>query len=417
MNCRTRRFAPNPRGAKRRLSFSAEYGYGSSVAKENKSFGFWGQNMVEAFFDALPDGICMSDARGSVLYLNPAARRLLGISSTQTHGKTICEVLCGHLAVAGAHECASTCELLKPGSMAESVTFRGNYGKETATWKDFDVQRCSVSKDLRVRCLKASPSLIGEGKHLTLIENVSADIEIERQKEDWRQMIAHDLRSPLTNIYATIYLVQEAAGEPLPAGSEKVIAAAARSCQKMLELITLYLDVAKLDAGVAEVQIEPIRLADMVRTEIAAQDMAARGKRLEILSTVPDEILVEADPELLSRVVQNVLDNAVKFTPLGGRIELSASGDGQQAALSIKDTGPGLAPEELPLLFDRYHQARARRAGKIQGTGLGLTFCREALKRMRGSIAAGSKLGEGTIFTIRLPQGMQGKKPGSKETP
>jgi signal transduction histidine kinase len=134
------------------------------------------------------------------------------------------------------------------------------------------------------------------------------------------------------------------------------------------------------------------------------------------LLTVPDDIFVEADSELLSRVVQNVLDNAVKFTPSDGRIELLASVDGEQAELSIKDTGPGLAPEELPLLFDRYHQARARRAGKIQGTGLGLTFCREALKLMQGSIAVGSKLGEGTVFTIRLPLGMQGKEPPSKVT-
>jgi signal transduction histidine kinase len=372
--------------------------------------------MVEAFFDELPDGICISDARGSILYLNPAAERLLDLSNPRTQGRKLCEVLCGRLAVDGAPECATTCELLRPGSTAEAVTFRGNYGpREIATWNGSGVHRRAIWKNLRVRCLKASPSLIGEGKHLTLIEDVTVDFELERQKEDWRQMIAHDLRSPLTSIYATIRLFQESqdTDQPLPAESGELINAAERSSRKMLELITLYLDVAKLDAGVAEIHNAPIRLADAVRGEIAAQEAVARGKKQEIILTVPSEIVVEADPDLLSRVVQNVLDNAVKFTPWGGRVECSARVQGGQAELSIKDSGPGIAAEELPLLFDRYHQARARRAGKIQGTGLGLTFCREALKIMRGSIVVGSKLSEGTVFTIRLPLASPEKVPVS----
>ena len=367
--------------------------------------------MVEAFFDELPDGICVTDSHGSILYVNPAAAQILDVSRRQLHGKRLCELLCGHLSVGGAPECASTCELLRPGSSAEAATFLGNYGpKEVATWKDDRVSRRSVWKSLRVRCLKPPPSLAGEGKHLTIIEDASAEIEAQKQKEDWRQMIAHDLRSPLTSIYAAIRLFKDSADGPPPEGSGGLIAAAERSCRKMLELITLYLDVAKLDAGAVVLNPAPLRLAEAVRTEIAALDAVARGKSLEIRATVPEAIAILADPELLSRVVQNVLDNAVKFTPMGGRVEISARVDGGEAELSIKDGGPGIAPEELPLLFDRYHQARARRAGKIQGTGLGLTFCREALKKMGGSIAGASKEGGGAEFSIRLPLAAQGKK-------
>jgi signal transduction histidine kinase len=370
--------------------------------------------MVEALFDELADGICISDANGGLRYLNPAAERLLDMTMARAHGRTLCEILCGHLAVGGASECASTCELLRPGSTAEAATFRGSYGpKEIASWKDFKVQRRSVWKNLRVRCLKSSSSLVGEGKHLTIIEDTSADLELERQKEDWRQMIAHDLRSPLTNIYATIRIFQDAEGGPLPAGSEKLVAAAERSSRKMLELINLYLDVAKLDAGVAEIKHVPVRMADTVRAEISEQAAVARGKKLALSSSVPEDLFVEADPDLLSRVVQNILDNAVKFTPPGGRVEVTARADGGQGVLAVKDSGAGIAAEELPLLFDRYHQARARRAGKLQGTGLGLTFCREALKVMGGSISVASNPKEGTEFVIRLPLAAQGKNPAS----
>ena len=360
--------------------------------------------MVEAFFDELSDGLCMTDAQGAILYLNAAAERLLDMPMARTLGKTLCETLCGHLAVGGSHECATTCELLKPGSAAEAVTFRGSYGpKETATWKDFKVQRRSVWRNLRVRCLKSSSSLIGEGKHLTIIEDRSVDADLEKQKEDWRQMIAHDLRSPLTNIYATIRIIQDAKAEGAASASDKLVDSAERSCRKMIELITLYLDVAKLDAGASEAKRAPIRLAEVVQTEIAEQEAVARAKSVEIVSAIPRELVVEADADLLSRVVQNLLDNAVKFTPLGGKVSLTARAGGGQAELSIADTGPGIAPEELPHLFDRFHQARARRAGKLQGTGLGLTFCREALKVMGGTIAVASRPSEGTEFLIRLP--------------
>ncbi|MFI5345531.1 MAG: ATP-binding protein [Elusimicrobiota bacterium] len=372
--------------------------------------------MVEEVLDALSDGICLSDARGNILYANPAVWQLLEAPDLQARSKTLCQLLCGRLAVDGASECASTCELLKPGSSAASVTFRGSHGpKEVVTWKNFQVSRASVWKSLRVRCLKAPESAAGGGGRLTIIEDSSAEVEIEKQKEDWRHMIAHDLRAPLTSIHATIRYFQETARAVLPDGGAKLADAAERACRKMLELITLYLDVARLDAGVAELKSAPVRLSDAARGEISALSAAAREKKQEIELSVPEGIVVSADPHMLSRVLQNVLDNAVKFTPMGGSIRLSARVDGAQAELSIKDTGVGLAPDELPLLFDRYHQARARRAGRIQGTGLGLTFCREALKLMGGSIAVLSRLDEGTEFLIRLPLAARAQASGAPE--
>lgn len=359
--------------------------------------------MLESFFDELTDGICLTEGQGKLVYMNPAAERLLDTTLERAAGTTLCSLLCGHLSTGSASECASGCELRRPGTDAEAVTFRGAYGpKEVATWKDFKVQRRSIWKSLRVRCMKASPALTGQGRHLTLIEDVSAELELEHQKEDWRQMIAHDLRSPLTNVYAAIRLMQDAKGNP-PEGLEKIVDAAERSCRRMIRLITLYLDVARIDAGVVELKPAAILLADAVRAEIAGQATSARDKKVQITASVPATLRVEADPEVLSRVIQNVLDNAVKFSPMGGVVTLAARADAGQAELTVKDSGPGIPPDEIPKVFDRFHQARERRLGRLQGTGLGLTFCREALKLMGGGIAVSSKPGEGATFAIRLP--------------
>lgn len=126
---------------------------------------------------------------------------------------------------------------------------------------------------------------------------------------------------------------------------------------------------------------------------------------------------------MLGRVVDNLIDNAVKFTPQGGRVSVTAAaqplrpnatpnGPGDAAAdaaqqgcvvIRVKDTGPGIAAEEIPLIFDRYHQGEARRQGKTRGNGLGLAFCREALGLMGAQISVRSQVGRGSEFVITIP--------------
>lgn len=138
--------------------------------------------MLESLFDELTDGICLTEGQGRLVYMNPAAERLLDATLERSAAASLCSLLCGHLATDSASECASGCELRRPDSGAEAVTFRGAYGpKEVATWKDFKVQRRSIWKNLCVRCMKAPPAPTGEERRLTIIEDVSA--ELERRKE------------------------------------------------------------------------------------------------------------------------------------------------------------------------------------------------------------------------------------------
>jgi len=168
--------------------------------------------------------------------------------------------------------------------------------------------------------------------------------------------------------------------------------------------VDLYLDVSKIDAGQMRTEIKELDLAQLVRACVEEQSPLTKQRRISLAVRVPSGLKVLADAELLQRVVQNLLNNALKFTPEGGRVELSAAPEPRDAArLCFADTGPGIAPEEIPRLFDRYHQAKARREGRIKGTGLGLAFCRQALAAMRGDIRAESKPGEGSRFIIRLP--------------
>jgi signal transduction histidine kinase len=359
---------------------------------------------LSPLFDRLADGICLT-SRGRILYLNPAAQKLLGVALDEVRGSSLCDLLCGHLSTTDCGNCASLCALRDPARAEQAVTFDGRYRRRAFDWHELKIDRIENARDLRVRCLRTAPWPDAEqaDAHLVILEDVSARESLEKEREDWRNMIAHDLRSPLTSIYGILMSMQEelAAGAAKAPDAE-MLGIGVRNCRRMVELIDLYLDVSKLDSGLMGIEPAALDLAKIVRQCVEEQSLLARERRLALRVDVPDGLMVLADAQLLPRVVLNLLNNALKFTPEGGSVSLAAGGRGP-VELRVEDTGPGIAPEEIPRLFDRYHQARARREGRIQGTGLGLAFCRQASAAMNGDIRVESTPGEGSRFILRLP--------------
>ena len=362
---------------------------------------------LEDLFGGVADGVCVSDERGRVLYANSAARRMLDVGEGESDVK-LCDRLCGLLSEADSGSCAQHCPLLEPAAKAESATFEGKYGPKTVyTWKESGPNRVEQWKNLRVRCLRI-PGTTADGRkserHLTLIEDASEEAERERGGEEWRRMIAHDLRSPLANIYGVLKTLEDIpAGKPLHPSEKGLLDVSIRACARMTELLDLFLELAQFDAGAVPVHPRNVLIADLVGKCVEEQAVAAQVGGVEVSVAVPDGLKVLADEALLSRVLQNLLNNALKFTLQGGRVIISGAEEEGGVALRVKDTGSGIAPEHLPFLFDRAYQAKARREGKIKGNGMGLAFCREALRAMGGAIEAKSELGAGSEFIVRMP--------------
>lgn len=354
--------------------------------------------MMVPLFEEVSDGICAADADGKILYMNPAAERMLEIPLTRARGRSECELLCGRLATATAEECASTCGLRNPGGEARAVTFKGAHNQRTAyEWNEAEFKRVEKMRHLRVRCVRMPTAAAGGGSRLTILEDAGAEMELERRREDWRNMVAHDLRNPLTAIYAAALELQTQTPD------SDMIQICVQNCRRMTALLDLYLDVAKLEAGLTTVRLAQLPLAPIIAACVRDQAPLAQEKRVEVIIEAPPNLSVHADAELLTRVVSNLLNNAVKFTPEGGCVVIKAEAEGEDAVhLSFQDTGPGINPDDLPYLFDRYHQAASGNRRQMKGTGLGLAFCREALRAMNGTIKVESELGTGSVFAVRL---------------
>lgn len=359
--------------------------------------------VLEAVFGQLSDGVVLSDG-GRIEYINPAATRLLGARGLGDETRGICELLCGRLSTPENPESASHCPLLDPADPRTSVTHSGLLERPPQfRWHGLTLQRVDERPPLRVRCLRLPGTQHDdrEGLHLTLIEDASAELELEKRKEDWRSMVVHDLRAPLSNVFGALRVIQEELGDCEDAGgtSAESLRIAVRNCRRVMDLLNVYLDLARLESGAMPVHELEVRLDGLARAVTDELSFLARERSLRVELDVPADCVARGDPALLERMLQNLLHNALKFSPDGGAIRVTARRVEDRVELSVSNDGPPIAEERRPGLFQRFGRGGPRAPG--QGAGLGLAFCREALQAMGGSIELASER-PGVTFVTTL---------------
>ncbi len=340
---------------------------------------------LRPLFDCLTDGFCIADADGRLLYANAAAGALLGPSASEAGMSSICNLLCEGLA-GTCGETASGCPLKVARGPADAVTFKGNYSP--------------TGRDLRVRCMRVrQPSI---ERHFLIIEDVSTQAEVGRHKEEWRQMLAHDFRNPLTIMHGVLHsIAEQGVGHALTHSDLVLLESGIRNSRRLDDLIESYLETSRLEDGAMPVHAAPVDVDLLIRelvTEEAA-DPRAHGSKL---TTGPaTKLTALADPDLLRRALANLIGNALKFTLPGGRIQVAASAGDRSVLISVTDDGPGISAQDLPHIFDRFYQGENNKKG--HGLGLGLTFCRAASRAMGGDVIVDSEEGKGSVFTLKLP--------------
>jgi signal transduction histidine kinase len=235
---------------------------------------------------------------------------------------------------------------------------------------------------------------------LIVLRDVTEEHQLNAMREDLTSTMVHDLRNPTTAVLGALELLD---AEELTEAQREITAVARQGGQRLLNLINAILDVNRLESGQMPLEREPIRL-DIIAAEIVEMErVLGRDKRLTLENRVTQDLpLVSVDMELLRRVLQNLIGNAIKFTPAEGRIALEAQVDAanaQQVVISVMDDGPGIAPDLQARLFQKFVSGRVRG----RGSGLGLAFCRLVVEAHGGRIWVESALGRGAAFHFTLP--------------
>ncbi len=235
------------------------------------------------------------------------------------------------------------------------------------------------------------------------LQRVYGELEkASRHKSDFLATMSHELRTPLNAIIGFSEVLHEQMFGEL---NERQLAYAndvLEAGKHLLSLINDVLDLAKIEAGRMELELSPVAIPDVLRSAASMHSERARRGRIDLtLTTEPEEITVTADERRLRQVVFNLLANAVKFTPNGGRVDISARAEDGHVEVAVADAGPGIPPDDLETIFEEFEQTGDGK--KADGTGLGLPLSRKLVELHGGRLWVESEVGRGSTFRFTVP--------------
>ncbi len=227
-------------------------------------------------------------------------------------------------------------------------------------------------------------------------------IELEHEKNRFLRQLSHELKTPLTALREGAELLNDEVGGPLSASQRRVVTIMRDNSVKLQRLIEELLDYQRALHAAAALRVKRVSLKSLIQEAMRPHELAAQAKGLQI-AVEAQAGSVDADPEKLRSVVDNLIGNAVKFTPAGGRVSVQASSSGDQALIDVIDSGPGVPAEERESIFDSFFRGRAKPSSRVEGSGLGLAIARELVEAHGGRI---SVLAEerGAHFRVALPR-------------
>ena len=231
-------------------------------------------------------------------------------------------------------------------------------------------------------------------------------LELERLRQDTIDLIVHDLRHPISGLFGAIKILEMVLPEDVLEANQQLLNIANSNCDSLQLMVDSLLDVARLEAGEARLNLSIIDLPGLIENAISNTSIITDMENISVDFTASAGLpSIVADEEKISRVMGNLLNNAIKYTPSGGQVEVIAKSKTSQVMVSVADSGPGIPPEERERVFDRFAQLSGDQS-RISGFGLGLAFCRLAVEAHGGRIwvePGKNEAGSRFIFTLPLP--------------
>jgi signal transduction histidine kinase len=231
-------------------------------------------------------------------------------------------------------------------------------------------------------------------------------LDLEDMQQAFISMVTHELRTPLTSLRGYLDLVLDGEGGPLTTDQEAWLGVMDRNVQRLAALVEDILTLAREQATTPASAFEDVDVAALVDRSVEVSRPAAQAKGLSLSSdTAADLPPVRGEPRSLGQLLDNLVANAVKFTPAGGVVTITARCEDHYVVLEVTDTGPGIPADELPHVFDRFF--RASTGKNVSGTGLGLSIAKAIVDNHRGTLEVRSELGVGSTFRATLPAGLE----------
>lgn len=336
---------------------------------------------MDALVKNIPEGVLLAGFDGSVFYVNATAARILSVRVPDRPGR-IADVI-------RSPELRRIVEAVQNRVKRAETSVVALRAGEGAPEVFYAARALTVVRDRK------------EVGILLLLRDITVERELAKMKEEFFHAIVHDLRGPITVIDGIVHFMKRM--QNLGEKEKTYVDLAEQAAKRLGALVTDILDIAKLESGTMTLTPATGPCAALLETVRSLYSVPAEGKNIK-LETAPSQAGdITCDVRLVERVLMNLAGNAMKFTPAGGRITLTAEAKGAEIEFAVKDTGPGIPADKLDAVFEKFKQLD-RDAAKRAGYGLGLSICRKIVELHGGRIWVESKVGEGSRFVFALPR-------------
>lgn len=345
------------------------------------------EERFRTLFEFAPDACVLFDTEGNFVDGNKAAEKLLGYTLEEVLGKNLFD-----LGVFSHEDIECVLEnLMKTANGQPS-------GPDEFVLKRKDGDRISVET-------RTLPMNI-EGRDM--IYAIARDITLRKQAEEAKDRlisnISHELRTPLTSIHGYVHFLLSGKMGEFSEEQKKALEIIAEESDRLRGLIDNFLDLMTIDAEGLKMDVNEISLPRVIDSLTSSMEMELEKKEISLSKDFsPDLDPIVGDEAKLRQALSNLLGNAIKFTPSGGAIQITAKKDDKAMVVEVADTGMGIIPEDLPHVFERFYQADSSSTRGFGGAGLGLAICKEIVEAHGGRIEVESEIGKGSVFRVVLP--------------
>ncbi len=326
--------------------------------------------LLSTVAEGLTQGVIAVDSEHRIELLNDAARRMLGVTSSPVGEPLIEFVRVPQVFALIRSDEEATVEVELAGSPRTLIRVAHKYG--------------------------------GEGRVL-LLEDVTAMRRLENVRRDFVANVSHELRTPVAVIRANAETLLAGAKDD-PVMAPRLIDGLHRNAERLARILADLLDLSRLDAGQYRLELGAVPVRALAEQSMTAVEPQAASRSITVDISIPDDLVVTADPKALDQILVNLIDNAVKYTRANGHVWVDARRVGPEVRIEVRDDGPGITAKHRQRVFERFYRADPSRAREAGGTGLGLSIVKHLVESMNGDVGVEPNAPNGTIFWLRLPQ-------------
>ncbi len=238
---------------------------------------------------------------------------------------------------------------------------------------------------------------------VTIIDDITHLKKLDEMKSAFVSMVSHEIRSPLSTILSQIKILTDGLAGELGAKQADILGKMSRKVEGLVALSNELLDLSRIEAGLIVQDKHQVQLMDILENLVGFMQARAKEKNISLSLKKANLPLINADEKSLEEVFSNLITNAIIYTPEGGKVNVAGKVKGDFVDIRVNDTGYGIAPDEIPLIFERFYRVKTDKTRNIIGTGLGLPIVKSIVEAHNGTVKVESKEGAGSTFSVRLP--------------